>query len=329
MKAAVFEKTGPADVLKIVEIDKPSPGKGEVLLRYTSAGLNRADTLFRAGMYLQTPRLPSRSGMEGAGVVEAVGEGVERFKPGDRVAALPGMIDTSAQGACAEYGVLPERLLIPTPKSVSDQDAGAVWMQFLTAWGALAHVVNVKPGQVVVVTAASSSVGLAAVQIANDMGATTIATTTSADKVGAIRANGAAHVVDVKNEDYGKRVKEISAGKGADVVFDPVAGPMVAEHVKATRQGGTIFLYGVLDIRPIPLNPGLLLGKNINLRGYTLFPLVADPAALANAVAKISERLDDGRFRLNVDRRFPLAEVAEAHRYMESNRQIGKIVVNP
>lgn len=328
MKAVMFKSLGGPEVLEIVEQEKTAPKDGEVLIRVTSAGLNRADALFRQGRYLVDPKLPSRSGLEAAGIVEAVG-GKVPFKAGDRVAALPGTIDASKQGGVAEYVTLAARTLLPTPKSVSDADAGAVWMQFLTAWGALNHAVVLRKDMFVVITAGSSSVALAAIQLANHLGAIPIVTTTNAAKIGKIKACGATHVIDVKSENYVERVKQITDGHGVEVVFDPVGGRGTAQHLEIIRPMGTIFIYGALDLAPVSFAPGLLIGKNITLRGYTLFPLLMDEGGLATAAKAITEGLDSGRFKLNVDRRFPMSEVREAHKYLESNAQVGKVVINP
>jgi NADPH:quinone reductase-like Zn-dependent oxidoreductase len=328
MKAVIIRALGGPEMLEIVEQDIVRPGDGEVLLRVTSVGLNRADILFRQGRYHQTPRLPARTGMEVAGIVEEAGAG-SPFRLGERVAALPAAMDISTQGGCAEYVTLPSRLLIPTPRSLDDRDAAAPWMQYFTAWGALNYVVKVQPGQFVVITAASSSVGIAAIQIANYLGAVPIATTTSPHKAARLRAAGAAHVVEMKSEKYVDRVREITGGQGADVVFDAVAGPGLSDHIRVAKPDAWILLYGALDLAPATVHPGLMVGKNIHLRGYNLKPLLADPAARAAAVEKITAALDSGQFRLVIDRRFPLSEIREAHRYLESNQQFGKIVVNP
>jgi NADPH:quinone reductase-like Zn-dependent oxidoreductase len=328
-RAILFDRLGGPEVLHVAEFDEPDPGPGEIRIRCTSAGLNRAELLFREGQYLRQPDLPSRSGKEAGGIVDAIGPGVTRFKPGDRVGSLPGVLDESRQGAVAELVTAPERIFVHTPTSVSDLDAGGIWMQYLTAWGALRFVTECGDGQNVVICAASSSVGLAAIQIANMSGATTIATTTSADKAERLRDAGANHVIDVTNDDYLGRMHEISGGHGADIVFDPVGGPMLAQHLEACRPEGWYFLYGLLDLRDMLLPAGPLIGKNLHVRGYTVFSLLQDEQATAAAVSAITEGLDDGKLQLHVDKYFPLQETAEAHRYMASNRHFGKIIINP
>ncbi len=328
-QAVLFDRLGGPEVLHIAEFDEPEPGPGELCIRCTSAGLNRAELLFREGQYLRMPDLPSRTGKEAGGIVEAIGPGVTRYKPGDRVGSLPGVLDESRSGAVARYVTLPERLFVHTPSSVSDADAGGIWMQYLTAWGALQFVSKCGESQHVVICAASSSVGLAAIQIANMFGATSIATTTSAAKVERLRDFGADHVIDVNKDDYLARIREISDGRGADIIFDPVGGPMLNAHLEACRPEGWYFLYGLLDTRDMTLPAGPLIGKNLHVRGYTVFTLLQHDQATAAAVHAISEGLDDGKLKLHVDRYFPMAETADAHRYMAGNTQFGKIIINP
>ena len=328
MKAVVLHELGGAEVLHVEDWKKDSPKAGEVLIKVTSVGLNRADVLFHKGRYYQKPQFPSRTGKEPAGIVEEVGEGVS-LKPGDRVAALPSVLDPSTQGGFAEYVCAPEKSTVPTPAGVSDEDAGGIWMQYLTAYGALNHLAKVSPGQHVVITAASSSVGIAAIQLTNQLGAIPIATTTSAGKVERLKAHGAKHVIDVKNESYVDRVQEIVDGKGVDVIFDAVTGPMMADHITVCKSFGWIFIYGVLDVAAMPVNPGILIGLNANLRGYSVRTVYENPSVLQDAVRTIGRGLDSGDLELVIDRRFPMAEIQDAQRYMESNRQCGKIIVNP
>jgi NADPH:quinone reductase-like Zn-dependent oxidoreductase len=333
MKAVVFQTLGGPEVLEIVSREINPPGPGEVRVRVTSVGLNRADLLFVQGRYFQKATLPSRVGMEPAGVVERVGaervgEG-PRWQPGDRVGVLPSSFDLSAQGGLAEYVTVLAKCLVPTPASLDDRDAAALWMQYLTVWGALRVTAPIESGNFVVITAASSSVGLAAIECVKMFGAIPIATTTSAGKVARLMEHGAAHVINMKDDDYPARIKEITAGQGVHVVFDAVGGPGMSEHVRACRQGGVILLYGLLDTRPMDFAPGLLIGKQLRLIGYTIRSLQENPAALARAVSEIGEAVTTGRLRPVVDRRFPLSEVRAAFEHMASNQQFGKLIVNP
>jgi NADPH2:quinone reductase len=328
MRAARFTGTGDASILRLVEEAPRDPGPGEVRIRVTSAGLNRADVLYRAGRYLMRSPGESRTGFEGAGVVEAVGAG-SRARVGDRVGVLPSSFDVVHEGAAAETMTVPEAVVVPTPRGVDDRDAGAIWMQYLTAWGALVDIAATQPGDWVVVPAASSSVGIAAIQLAKALGARTIATTTSAAKVRALEAFGPAAIVDTRQESYVERVKEITGGAGARVIFDPVYGPLVNDHIRAACREAVVFVYGALDPTPLNLELGGMLRKQIRLQGYTIGPLLGDQARRARAVADVTARLERGELVPAVDSYFPLDRVRDAHRRLESNQQIGKVVVTP
>ena len=328
MKAAVFHELGGPEVLHVEDWEKESPKAGEVLIKVTSAGLNRADLLFQLGKYYRKPEFPSRTGKEAAGIVEAVGDG-SRYTPGDRVAVLASTLHASSQGGVAEYVVAPDALVVPTPDSVSDEDAGGIWMQYLTAYGALNYVTHIRPGDRVVITASSSSVGLAAIQLTKMLGGIPIATTTSPGKVERLKELGATHVIDTQNEDYVQRVLGITDNQGAEIIFDAVAGAMMDRHIEAVKRFGWIFVYGVLDTTPMTVNAGLMIGKNATLRAYSVGHLYPDTQAVQQAVETIHAGLDSGDLQLHIDRRFPMGEVQEAFRYLLSNQQVGKIVVNP
>ncbi len=328
MKAVVFSGTGDASILRVVDLPARQPGPGEVRIRVTSAGLNRADANYRAGKYLLRTPGESRSGFEGAGIVDAVGEGAP-FAVGERVGVLPSSFDVVTEGAAAESMTVNAATVVRTPSTVSDRDAGAIWMQYLTAWGALAEIAQVGPGDWVIVPAASSSVGIASIQLCRALGAKVIATTTSAEKVEALRRFHPDAIVDTRAEPYVDRVREITGGAGARVIFDPIYGPIVNDHIKVACREAIVFVYGVLDFTPLELHAGGMLRKQIRLQGFTLGPLLGDPARRARAVDAIRRHLEQRDFAPVIDSYFPLDAVQEAHRRLESNRQIGKVVITP
>ncbi len=328
MRAVMFTGTGDASILRIVDVPARAPGTGEVRIRVTSAGLNRADANYRAGKYLIRTPGESRSGFEGAGIVDAVGAGTP-FAIGDRVGVLPSSFDVVTEGAAAESMTVPATVVVRTPSTVSDRDAGAIWMQYLTAWGALAEIAAVGPGDWVVVPAASSSVGIASIQLCRALGAKVIATTTSAEKITALRRFAPDAIVDTRTEPYVERVQAITGGAGARVIFDPVYGPIVNDHIKVACREGVVFVYGVLDFTPLTLNAGGMLRKQIRLQGYTLGPMLADPTRRGRAVDAVTRHLERQDFAPVIDSYFALDAIAEAHQRLESNRQIGKIVVTP
>jgi NADPH:quinone reductase len=328
MRAVMFSGTGDASILRLVDLPERQPGPGEVRIRVTSAGLNRADANYRAGKYLLRSPGESRSGFEGGGIVAAVGDGAP-FAVGDRVGVLPSSFDVVSEGTAAESMTVPAAVVVPTPTTVTDRDAGAIWMQYLTAWGALVEIADVGPDDWVIVPAASSSVGIASVQLCRARGAKVIATTTSAEKVEALRRFAPDAIVDTRAEPYVDRVREITGGAGVRVIFDPIYGPIVNDHIKVAAREGIVFVYGVLDFTPLQLNAGGMLRKQLRLQGYTLGPMLADPARRARAVAAVRRHLEDRDFAPVVDSYYPLDAIQDAHRRLESNRQIGKVVVTP
>ena len=202
-------------------------------------------------------------------------------------------------------------------------------MQYLTAWGALVTIANIGPDDFVVVPAASSSVGIAALQIGRARGARVIATTTSAGKVEALRRFAPHAIVDTRAEPYVERVRALTGGRGARVVFDPVYGPLVNDHLRVAAPEAIVFVYGALDPTPLALELGGMLRKNIRLQGYTIGPLLMRAEPRAAAVAGITRHLERGDFAPVIDSYFPLERIQEAHRRVESNQQIGKVVVTP
>ncbi|HEY2157473.1 MAG TPA: zinc-dependent alcohol dehydrogenase family protein, partial [Isosphaeraceae bacterium] len=235
-----FHETGGPEVLKIEEIDVPPPAKGEVQIGVKALGLNRAESMFRSGQYLEDPKLPARLGYEAAGTVAAVGPGVEGFKVGDAVSTIPSF-SMNQYGLYGDLANAPARAVVHHPASLSWEEAAAVWMQYVTAYGALIDIAGLTKGDTLVIPAASSSVGLAAIQIANKVGAIPIALTRGSSKKQALLDAGAAHVIATDEQDLVEEILGITGGKGAPVVFDPVGGPTVAKLVKAMTPLGILF----------------------------------------------------------------------------------------
>jgi len=231
-------------------------------------------------------------------------------------------------GVYGEVAIVPVGAIAEYPANLSPEEGTSIWMQYVTAYGGLILHGRIAKGDFVLITAASSSVGLAAIEMTKAEGATSIATTRTAGKKAELLAAGADHVIVTDEEDLLARVKEITAGKGVRVIFDPIAGKGVETLAQAASTGGTIIEYGSLGGRggtPFPLVTALL--KGLEIRGYTLFEVYASPAAFTEAKKYVYDRLASGQFKPRIDRVFPFHQIAEAHRYMESNQQIGKIVV--
>ena len=321
-----FHETGDADVLKLEDHPPQEPGEGEVRLKVEAIGLNRAEVLFRQGLYLETPELPSRIGYEAAGIVDALGPGVDHLQIGDRVSTIPSF-SMRQYGVYGESAVVPAFAAAPYPDTLSPTEAAAIWMPYMTAYGALIALGKLQPDHVVLITAASSSVGLAAIQIVKSVGAAAVATTRGTEKKPFLLEAGADHVIVTDEEDMAEQMKTIGSGKGAHLVFDPVAGPFLEKLARAAASGATIFEYGLLSGQATPFPLVEALGKGLTIRGYVLFEIVSRPELLAAGKQFVTAGLTSGALKPVVDRTFPLEKIADAHRYMESNRQKGKIVV--
>ncbi len=321
-----FHETGGPEVLKIEDYEVGTPRAGEVRVRMKAIGLNRAEAMFRQGAYLEDPKLPAGLGYEGTAVVDSLGPQVEGFAVGDEVCVIPSF---SMNDYCvyAEQAIVPARALVKRPANVDTVHAAATWMPYLTAYGALIDIGGLRKGQHVLITAASSSVGLAAIQIANSAGATPIATTRTGAKADALRDGGAKHVIVTDEQDLADELKRLTDGNGAQMAFDPVAGPTVTAIAQGLAQNATLFLYGSLSGEDTPFPLQAALGKGLTVRGYTLFEVVGDDERFERGKAFVADGLEKGDFEPTVSKTFPFDEIVEAHRYMESNQQIGKIVV--
>ena len=323
-KAVRFNQLGGPDVLRIEDIPSRPPGQGEVLLRVEAVGLNRAESMYYHGAYMEKPDLPSGLGYEAVGTVSAVGPGVDASLAGKRFGTIPGF-SMNRFPVLAEEAVVPVDVLARIPDSFSAAQGAAVWMQYCTAYGALVPFGRVSTGDFVIITAASSSVGLAGFQIVKAQGGISIATTRTLAKKDRLLALGADHVVATEEEDLPARVKEITGGKNARIVFDPVGGDSINTLAQSTANGGTIFLYGMLSGKPTPF-PMTAFGRSIAMYGYTFGELRGTPEW---EVMKqyILDHLSDGSFKPEIARSFPFDQTAAAYRYLEGNEQVGKVVV--
>ncbi len=279
-----FHQSGGPEVLQLDEVDVPAPKRGEIRLAVRALGLNRAESMFRSGQYLEDPKFPARLGYEAAGTIEALGEGVEGFAVGDAVSTIPAFMQND-YGVYGEIALVPASAVAKHPSALSWEEAAAIWMQYATAYGALIDLAKLQPGETVLLPAASSSVGLAAIQIANLVGATPVALTRTGDKRQALLDAGAAHVIATEEQDLAAEVLKLTGGKGARVIFDPVAGPTLAKLAAAAADHGIIFQYGALSPEPAPFPLLEVLGKSLTIRGYLLFEITTDPARLAQAKA--------------------------------------------
>ncbi len=324
-QAVRFHELGGPDVLTLEEVSVREPGQDEVALKVEAVGLNRAESMYFHGQYFEQPQFPAGLGYEAVGVVTAVGAGVSPDLIGQRFGTIPGY-SMNKYPVLAGEAVVPTNVLAALPPALSAVEGAAAWMQYCTAYGALVPLGHVGPGDFVIITAASSSVGLAAIQIVKDEGATAIATTRTSAKKQEILDLGADHVIATQEEDLPARVKEITGGKGARIVFDAVGGDYVATLMEAAATEGTVYLYGTFSGQPTPY-PLSAFHKAVSLTGYTFLVLRDTPERWEAMKNYIYGKLADGTFKPKIDRVFPLAEAADAYRYLESNAQVGKVVI--
>lgn len=323
-KAIRFNELGGPEVLHFEQIPDRQPGPGEVLLRVEAVGLNRAESMYFHGHYMEKAALPSGLGYEATGTVTAVGADVDASLVGKRFGTIPGF-SMNQYPVLAETAVVPASVLAAVPESFSAVEGAAVWMQYCTAYGALVPFGKVTEGDFVILTAASSSVGLAAIQIVKAQGGTSIATTRTRAKKDQLLALGADHVIVTDEEDLIARVKEITGGKGARVVFDPIGGPGINALGQATANGGSIFLYGMLSGQPTPF-PMSTFARTIGMFGYT-FGELRDTPEWETMKRYIYDRLADGTFKPEIAKTFSFDQTVAAYQYLESNEQIGKVVI--
>jgi NADPH:quinone reductase-like Zn-dependent oxidoreductase len=321
-----FHQTGGPEVLQLDKLPLPEPGANEVRIRVKAIGLNRAEVMFREGQYIVDPNLPSKLGYEASGIVEAVGPDVDKSWIGKTVSTVPAF-PANAYGVYGEVAIVPVHAIATYPDKLSYEEGASIWMRYVTAYGALVHQGHLAKGNFVLITAASSSVGIAAIEIAKAEGAISIATTRTSRKKANLLGLGADHVIATEEEDLVARVNEITSGKGARIVFDPIGGKGLEALAAAAASSGIIFEYGALATEPTPFPLFTAIGKYLTIKGYSLLEVVGDPAAFPKAKRYVFDHVAAGDFKPLIDKTFPLSKIVEAHRYMESNAQIGKIVV--
>jgi NADPH:quinone reductase-like Zn-dependent oxidoreductase len=325
-KIVRFYETGGPEVLKMEEAPARKPGNGEVILRVKAIGLNRADSMFMHGHYFEPTQLPATLGYEASGVVIAAGPDVDRSLIDQKVSTIPAF-SLNQYGVAGEEVVVPVHALAAYPEHLSPVEGTSIWMQYLTAYGALIEFGRLRAGEFVIITAASSSAGLAAMETVKAEGGIAIATTRSRSKRDELLHLGADHVIVIEQENFIERVKEITNDAGARIIFDPIAGPFVNQLAEAAAQGATIFEYGSLSqsSTPYPLAQSII--KALTIRGYWLVEILSHPERLARAKNYVFEKLNSKQFKPLVAKTFPFEQVVRAYQYMESNSHVGKIAL--
>ena len=321
MLAMQAVRTGGPEVLEAVDLPVPSPGPGQVLIRHQAVGLNFIDTYQRSGLYpMKTPVV---LGLEAAGVVERVGEGVTRLKLGDRVAY------NGTLGAYAEAAVVPADRAVKVPDAVSLETAAAVLLKGMTAEFLVRRCYEVKPGQTVLIHAAAGGVGSILVQWAKALGATVIATVGSEAKATLARDHGADHVILYREEDVAARVSEITNGQGVAVVYDGVGKDTFEASLKSLRRRGVLVTFGNASGPVPPFAPLELGAKSAFLTRPRLFDYIVTTEELDESAAALFAVLASGAVKIEVGQTFPLAEARAAHEALEGRRTTGATLLIP
>ena len=322
MKAIRIQHTGAPDVMKLVDTDKPVPGPGEALVRVKAAGINYIDIYYRMGWY--PAELPLTLGAEGAGIIEAVGPGLQGFRVGDRVAWCMYL------GAYAEYAAVPERHLVHIPQGLDFESAAGALLQGMTAHYLTRSTYPLHAGETALVHAAAGGVGLLLTQMAAQVGARVIATVSTEDKAILAREAGAHEVIFYEQQDFAAEVKRLTEGRGVDVVYDAVGRATFEKSLASLRPRGLLVIYGASSGPAPAVEPAqLALGGSLfltrpNLAHYTLTRQELDWRA-----GDVYTAVQQGKLHLRLERHYPLADAAHAHRELEARRTTGKGLLIP
>ncbi len=321
-KAIVMQKTGGPEVLKWTDFDPGKPGDGEVLVRHEAVGLNFIDVYHRTGLY-PLPQIPAVPGMEGAGVVEAVGEGVDELAPGDRVAYA-----SPPPGAYAEVRKIPADRLVKLPDEISTRQGAAMMLQGMTARYLLRGCHDVGRGTRILIHAAAGGVGTIVSQWAKHLGASVIGTVGSEEKAEIARAHGCDHTINYTEEDFAKRTAEITGGRGVDVVYDSVGQATFLKSLDCLRPMGTMVSFGQSSGSVPPLDLKILAGKgSLFLTRPSLMDYTAKREDLLAHAADLFEVVKSGAVKIEIAQTYPLSEAARAHEDLESRKTTGSTIL--
>lgn len=312
-------------MLEIKHEPIPTPEAGMVRVRIDMIGINRGEAQFREGTYVVPTNPPSGVGYEAVGRVTAVGEGVENVVEGKFVAVLPAF-DPNDFSTYAEEPCFPAHAVVPLPDDLP-LEAGASLVSYLTAWGGLVHLGGLAEGEYVLVNAAASSVGVASIQIVRDLGGRAIAVTRTTAKRDALLDAGAETVI-IADGPFTPQVMEATEDAGADLIFDPVIGETFEDTADAAAKNGRIVIYGVLGGWTASLPIMQVIAKGLSIKGLFLVEMMGTPA-FESAMSYLLPRLRSGALSPIVDRTFQMDDVRKVHEYVESNQQIGKILMTP
>ena len=323
-KAIRIHEYGGPEALRWEEVEVGAPGPGQLRVRHGAVGLNYIDVYHRTGLY-PLPSLPWTLGMEGAGQVEAVGEGVTEFKVGDRVAYASPPV-----GAYAEARLIAADRVVALPDAIDDRTAAAMMLQGMTAQYLLRRTYRVQPGDAILLHAAAGGVGLIASQWARHLGATVIGTVGSEEKAELARAHGCHHVIVYSRENFVERVREITSGQGVAVVYDSVGKETFTGSLDCLRPLGMMVSFGNASGPVAPFEPGILAAKgSLFLTRPTLMTYTAKRPDLLASAADLFAVVQSGAVKIEVRQTYPLAETAQAHRDLEARRTTGSTVLLP
>jgi NADPH2:quinone reductase len=325
VKAIRIHEHGGPEVLKYEDADPGEPGKGELLIEHGAIGLNFIDVYYRTGLYPPPGgSLPLTPGGEGAGKVLEVGEGVEGFRPGDRIAYAVGV------GGYAERRIIPADRVVKVPGGISDEVAAGMMLKGMTAEYLLLRTFKVKRGDTILFHAAAGGVGLIAGQWAKHLGATTIGTAGSAEKVELAKAHGFDHVINYREQDFAEEVKKITGGKLCDVVYDSVGKDTFEGSLNCLKPFGLLALFGQSSGPVPPFNLGVLAQKgSLYVTRPTLFTYNAKREDLEKSAEALFDVVKSGAVKIEVKQRYKLADAAQAHRDLEARKTTGVTVLVP
>lgn len=325
-RALIFYKFGdPADVLKIEEVPLREPGPGELRISVKAFALNRADLLFIHGEHYSLPKFPSRLGDECSGVIDSIGEGISGFKIGDKVSTIPFHNDNYKTHG--ESTVVPARFVAHFPGNLTFEEGTSIWMQYLTAYFAAVEICRVTPEDYVLIAAASSSAAIGCMQMAKALGAITIGFTRTSDKKQRLLDLGYDYVVAYQEEESGKRILDFSGGQGARMIYDPIGGTFAREYYDGLAKNATIIYYGMLSALSMEVEILPMVRTASVVHPYSMYNHVVIPEQLERGKKFIYENLASGKLKPVISRVFAFVEIIDSYRYLESNTQIGKIVV--
>lgn len=314
---------GGAEVLARIDIETPAPGPGEVLIRQTAVGVNFIDVYFRSGLYPWPAEHDLILGSEGAGVIEALGEGVTGFSPGERVAY------TLPNGAYATHRILPAAHLVPLPDAIDDATAAAVMLKGLTVHYLIHDSYSVKSGDTVLFHAAAGGVGLIAGQWLKAKGARAIGTAGGPEKCALAREHGYAEIIDYRSQDFATEVMSLTGGEGIDAAYDSVGRDTAVKSLSVLKRFGTMVSFGQSSGPPDAVRISHLARASLRMTRPTLFHHTASRDWLLGAARDLFEMIASGRVMIRIDQTFPLERAADAHRALESRSTTGSTVLFP